>query len=155
MLTVWPGTPSVRTCCASLATDTLTSRLATFLYTSRRCKALWLATTAQRSSASMSIPCLLWRCLRCVVSQSSSGGSESVPCGHNVEMRARHCQQLVYLKYHGIHAYYKDNNILKCCFSISYWEVCGENLILLVVLMVCLLLCPVGAHVPVPGEEDV
>lgn len=67
MLTAWPGTPSVRTCCASQATATLTSRPATFLYISRRCKALWSATTALRSSVSMSIPCLLWRCLRCVV----------------------------------------------------------------------------------------
>lgn len=66
MLTVWPGTPSVRTCCASLATATLTSRRATSLCTSRKCRALWLATMAPRSSASMFIPCLLLRCLRCV-----------------------------------------------------------------------------------------
>ncbi len=65
MLTAWPGTPSVRTCCASQATATLTLRLATSLYTSRRCRASWSATTAQRFSVSTSTPCLLWRCLRC------------------------------------------------------------------------------------------
>ena len=69
MRTVSPGTPSVRTCCAFRAMATSTSRLATSLYTSRRCKALWLATMAQRSSAFMFIPWLPWRCLRCVVIQ--------------------------------------------------------------------------------------
>lgn len=66
MLTVWPGTPSVRTCCASLVMATLISRLAIFLYTSGRCKVLWLGTTDRRFSASMSVRCLLWRCPRCV-----------------------------------------------------------------------------------------
>lgn len=118
MLTVWPGTPSVRTCCASLAMVTSTSRRATFPYTSRRCKALWLATMAQRSSASMSIPCLLWRCPRYVHSLSWSGGSNVL---HHMAIM---------------------------------WK-CGQNIVLLVVLMVSLLLCPVSAHVPVPREEDV
>lgn len=66
MLIVWPGTPNVRTCCASLVMATLISRLAIFLYTSGRCKVLWLATMDRRFSASMCVRCLLWRCLRCV-----------------------------------------------------------------------------------------
>ena len=67
MLTVWLGTPSVKTCCASLAVGTLISRPAISQFTSRRCRVLWLATMARRSSASMSIPCQRWRYLRCVV----------------------------------------------------------------------------------------
>lgn len=66
MLIVWPGTPSVRTCCASLVMATLISRLAIFLYTSGRCKVLWLDTTDRRFSASTSVRCRPWRCLRCV-----------------------------------------------------------------------------------------
>lgn len=107
MLTVWPGTPSVRTCCASPATATLTSRRATSLCTSRKCRALWLATMAPRSSASMFIPCLLLRCLRCVDTKT-----------------------MTLKKSYGV----------KMQFCWWFWWSCSAL---------------VGAHVPIPGEEDV